>query len=117
MRVFIVIAVLLGASNASRAEVVHYVDHVNTAKSSITSFAVAAPGSNEFRELPLGKPLQGGGDSTTIAIRKDDTGCQRDLRTTFADGRVLIQRNFDVCKNRSDHVGQYLRGHTKGRNP
>ena len=37
-------------------------------------------------------PLQGGGDSATVAIRGE--GCLRDLRSTFRDGRVLVQRDF-----------------------
>ncbi|HJT97310.1 MAG TPA: hypothetical protein VJ696_03270, partial [Rhodanobacteraceae bacterium] len=54
-------------------------------------------------------PLHGGGNSATVAIGKDGEGCLYDLRARFADGRVLVQRRFDVCKYRSYHTGQYLR--------
>ena len=104
------LTLLLAAFNANAAEITHYIDLVNTAKNSITRFSVAPAGSHHFRPLALGnQPLHGGGDSTTVAIRDDD-GCLRDLRTEFGNGRVLIQQNFDVCKYRSYHVGQYLRG-------
>jgi hypothetical protein len=110
VRTFLGIALLVGASAAS-AETVHYIDLINTAKSSILSFAVAPSGSGDFRTVSLGdKPLHGGGDSTTVAIRGDDQGCLRDLRTGFADGRVLIQRDFNVCKYRSYRTGRYPRG-------
>lgn len=112
MRSVCLIALLLAATNACAAGATHYLDLVNTAKNSIVSFSVAPIGSNRFRPMQLGdSPLQGGGESTTLAIRDDgDTGCLRDLRTEFSNGRVLIQRNFDVCKYRSYHTGQYLRG-------
>jgi len=101
---------LLAAIEAQAAGTTHYLDLVNTAQNSITAFSIAPAGSNHFRPLPFGdQPLHGGGDSTTVAIR-DDNGCLRDLRTEFRNGRVLIQKNFDVCKYRSYHTGQYLRG-------
>jgi len=58
--------------------------------------------------------LRGGGDSTTISI-VDGADRLHDLRATFADARVLIQRSFDVCKYRSYHVGPYLRRATAGK--
>lgn len=104
----LLIAASFAASNAFAADTVHYVDLVNTAPSSIRSFAVAAAGSDAFGDVVLGAtPVHGGGDSTTVRI--GDGGCLRDFRTVFADGRVLLQRNFDVCRNRSYHTGQYLR--------
>jgi hypothetical protein len=103
-----VIALLLVVSQGCAAAATRYVDLVNTAPDSIASFAVAAAGSDDFRAAELGgTPLQGGGDSTTIALAEG--GCLRDFRTVFADGHVLVQKNFDVCKYRSYHTGQYLR--------
>lgn len=114
MRTLLSVALLLGISSFAHAGSTYYVDLVNTAQNSVTSFAVAPTGSGNFREVKLGNtPLHGGGDSTMIAIRNDDSGCLRDLRTAFADGRVLIQKNFNVCKYRSYHTGQYLRGHAQ----
>jgi hypothetical protein len=105
----LVFAVLVSASGTACAENVHYLDLVNTTPNSVISFAVAPAGSTDFREMPLGT-LHGGGDSTTVAISDRTNDCLRDLRTVFASGRTLIQRNFNVCKYRSDHLGQYLRG-------
>lgn len=111
MRSTILTTLLLAGGLAGRAAAagdLHYLDLVNTAPSSLTGFAVAAAGSDDWRGVDLGDaPVQGGGDSTTVAIRGGD--CLRDLRSTFRDGRVLIQRNFDVCRYRSYHTGQYLR--------
>lgn len=112
---------LLSIATANATATTHYLDLVNTAQNSITSFAVAVAGSGQFRELPLGNTaLHGGGDSATLAIvtgrdgdDADARGCVRDLRTEFSNGRVLIQKNFDVCKYRSYHTGQYLRGHAQ----
>ncbi|HEY0230451.1 MAG TPA: hypothetical protein VGC55_04285 [Dokdonella sp.] len=104
----LLIATLLAASRVCAADPVHYVELVNTARASLSSFAVAAAGSGEFRPVALGAAaLQGGGDSTTIGIA--GAGCLRDFRAEFADGRVLMQKNFNVCTLRSYHTGQYLR--------
>lgn len=107
MRSTILITLLL-AGGMAKADELHYLDLVNTAPSSLTGFAVAAAGSGDWHAVELGDaPLQGGGDATTVAIRGE--GCLRDLRSTFRDGRVLVQRDFDVCRYRSYHTGQYLR--------
>lgn len=101
------VAIALAASQACATGPIHYVDVVNTAPVSIASFSVAVAGSGAFRDVPLGtSPVRGGGDSTTVRI--GDDGCLRDFRTVFSDGRVLLQQNFDVCRNRSYHTGQYL---------
>jgi hypothetical protein len=111
MRTLLAILILVTATTASAADTNYYLDLVNTANNSLVAFAVAPVGSNAFRDVRFGsRALQGGGDSTTIAIRNDASGCLRDLRAEFANGRVLIQRNFDVCKYRSYHTGRYLRG-------
>jgi hypothetical protein len=103
-----VIVIAIATSRLCLADGVHYIELVNTAPDSITSFAIAQVGSRDFHEIPLGATaLQGGGDSTTIGIAGE--GCLRDFRTVFGNGRTLVQRNFDVCKFRSYHTGQYLR--------
>jgi hypothetical protein len=115
MRSYVLIAALAGAVGAHAAGTTHYLDVVNTADNSIASFAIAVPGSNAYRDVSLGSaPLHGGGDSATVAIRSDANDCQRDLRIGFADGRILFQKNFDICKYRSYHTGQYLRRHDRG---
>jgi len=106
------VAGLLAAPAARAGDITHYVDLVNTAKDSITSLSVAPAGSNSFHAMPLaGNALRGGGESTTIAVvAQGSAGCLQDLRIGFANGRTLIQKNFDVCKYRSYHTGRYLRG-------
>jgi hypothetical protein len=106
--IFPLIVAFAVASGTCAADGVHYVELVNTAPDSITSFAIAEAGGKEFREIPLASSsVHGGGDSTTISI--DGDGCLRDFRTVFRNGRTLVQQNFDVCKYRSYHTGQYLR--------
>jgi len=88
-----------------------YLDVVNTASNSIASFAVAPAGGLDFRNVTLGdRPLRGGGDSVTIALDQADGGCLRDLRITFADGRVLVQKGLDVCKASRYYTGRLSRG-------
>ena len=78
---------------------VRYVKLVNTTKDSIAAFGVARAGSGDFRNVELEPSgLRGGGDSIIVAIASEG-GCVRDLRTVFADGRVLIHPDFDVCKH------------------
>jgi hypothetical protein len=77
----------------------HYVNVYNSARSSIVAFEEAPAGTGAFRAIVLAdRPLQGGGDSATIAFRKQDGGCLRDFRTTFADGRVLLVKEYNVCR-------------------
>jgi hypothetical protein len=105
--------VALCAGTAQAAETTHYIDIVNTANSSVTSFAIAAAGSGDFRTVALERyGLHGGGDAMTVAVVANGAGaaCLHDLRIEFANGRTLIQKNFDVCKYRSYHTGRYLRG-------
>lgn len=85
----------------------HYLNVYNTAPSSLVAIATAPAGSRVFRELPLGgKPVQGGGDSTTVAF-DGNAGCLRDLRLSFADGRVLMHKGFNVCKDGTYRTGRY----------
>ncbi|WP_158880724.1 hypothetical protein [Rhodanobacter sp. L36] len=105
----LVFAGFIGMSGTACAGNVHYVDVINTSPDSVASFAVASAGSNDFHAIPVGT-LHGGGDSTTVAIRQQANECLHDLRTVFVGGRTLVQKNFNVCKYRSDHLGQYLRG-------
>jgi len=100
----------LAASATANAGSIHYLDVVNTADTSLVSFAVAPAGTDRYTEIQLADgPLHGGGNSATAAIGKDGEGCLYDLRATFANGRTLIQQDFNVCKYRSYHTGQYLR--------
>ncbi|HEX6834802.1 MAG TPA: hypothetical protein VF132_14790 [Rudaea sp.] len=87
----------------------YYLDVINTAPSSLVALAVAPAGTHAFRPIvPAGGAVHGGGDAFTIALDRND-GCLRDLRLSFADGRVLERNGFDVCKFRSFHTGRYWR--------
>lgn len=69
---------------------------VNATFDSITAVAMAASGSDRFRRIPLGRPLQGGLDEVTFAVPAG--GCMRDLRVTFRDGHTWRQTALDVCR-------------------
>ena len=84
------------AVQASANESTHYVDLINRAHGSVTALATAVPGSDAFRETPLGASLRGGGDSTTVEVAGE--GCSYDLRFTFANGRTMVYRNIDICR-------------------
>jgi len=102
--------VLIAAVPAIADAQSYYLDIYNTAPSSLVELAAAPAGSTAFQAIPLAaQPVHGGGDSVTVAFDKNDGGCVRDLRLTFADRRVLEQRNFNVCKFRSYHTGRYWR--------
>lgn len=105
MRVLVFSALLVGASSAVAAENVYYFDLVNTTQNSIKTFSLAPAGSNMFRNIRLEKPLPAG-DSISIATRRSEGGCLRDLRTEFSTGDVLKQRFFNVCEQRKYDVGQ-----------
>ena len=73
-----------------------YLELINRAHDSMTSFAIAAPGSDAFVDVPLGAPLRGGGDSTTLGLA--DASCRYDLRFKFIDGRAMVYRGVDICR-------------------
>lgn len=101
---------LIAAIPAIASAQTYYLDIYNTAPESLVSFAQARAGSGAFHPIVLADhPVQGGGDSATVAFQKSDGGCLRDLRLTFADGRTLIHPRFDVCRFRSYHTGRYWR--------
>jgi len=107
----LILALLPGLAAAQT----RYLDVVNTASNSVATFAVAPAGGTEFHEVPFGdRPLRGGGNSVTIALDQADGGCLRDLRLVFADGRVLVQKGFDVCKSRRYYTGRLGRASTTG---
>ena len=75
-----------------------YLELSNRAHDSLTALAIAEPGSDAFRDLPLGAPVRGGGDATTLRLSGDS--CRYDLRFTFRNGRSMIYRDVDVCAHR-----------------
>lgn len=106
---YIFAAMTTVATVPAHAGTVYYVDLVNTAASDVVSFEVATPGSDRFHAARLGNtPLRGGGDATTIAIRKGEDGCTRDFRISFSDGRVVTHRGFNLCRYATYHTDRYL---------
>ena len=106
MRVFAL--VLLAIPVAGKTQT-HYVNVYNSARSSIVAFEEAPAGTGAFHPIALADhPVQGGGDSATVAFRKQDGGCLRDFRTTFADGRVLLVKDYDVCRMSVYRTGPVL---------
>jgi len=97
MRLF-ALALLVATPTIAEAQT-YYVNIYNNAPSSIVAFAQAPAGTGAFRAIVLADhPVRGGGDSATVAFRKDDGGCLRDFKTTFADGRVLLLKAYNVCR-------------------
>jgi hypothetical protein len=109
MRV-ILAAALAMASSGVGAGTVYYVDLVNTATSNIVALEVARAGSERFHALRLDAAPLHAGAAATVAIRKGNDGCLRDLRVVFADGRVVTHRGFDVCAQRSGFAAGDQRG-------
>lgn len=93
---FVAVASLAGTAQAHAPPPARYLKLVNRAHDSIVALAVAAAGSDAFRELPIGAPLGGGGRSTTVAVAGED--CRYDVRLLFRDGRTQIYRDVDLCR-------------------
>ena len=83
------------AAHAGAGKDTRYLDLINRAHDSVTSLEVAPAGSDAFQEKPLGVPLRGGGDSTTIEIAGG--GCLYDIRLKFRNGRTLVYKDVDIC--------------------
>ncbi|TYT24921.1 hypothetical protein FZO89_00725 [Luteimonas viscosa] len=99
----IALAALLVASaaeaNAGRGSG-HYFSLFNATHDSVTALSVARSGDGDFRPVDIGAPLRGGNTATTIWLDTADGGCRQDLRVEFHDGRTLLYRDIDVCRNR-----------------
>ncbi|SFR91823.1 hypothetical protein SAMN05216570_0611 [Dyella sp. OK004] len=109
MRAWLLAALFVSLPATASVDRVCYVYLVNDAKSSVVSFEAAPTKSQQWVRLPIGEqPLAGGGAATMLGIRKG-TDCLHDFRIAFADGRVLIQRGFDICRFGSFHPDFYLR--------
>ena len=72
-------------------------DLVNATFDSIIALAIAPAGRDAFRDIALGRPLQGGMNSMTFDIPAG--GCLRDLRVIFHGGRTRIFSRIDVCRS------------------
>ena len=108
MRKILLFAFLAAASGAAIADPVYYVE-LSYPVGRITSFEAAARGSERFRSVPMdSRPGEGSGGAVTVALRKGDGDCLRDLRIGFADGRRIVRRDFDVCKLAKVQIGENL---------
>jgi hypothetical protein len=85
------------ATAANAATSAKYLHLVNRAHDSLASLAIAESGSRSTREIDLGRPLQGGGASTTLLL--ETSGCRIDLYIGFVDGRHIAYRDVDVCRH------------------
>lgn len=83
------------AAHAGAGKNTRYLDLINRAHDSVISLEVAPAGSDAFQEKPLGAPLRGGGDSTTIEIAGES--CLYDVRFKFRNGRTLVYKDVDIC--------------------
>jgi hypothetical protein len=70
---------------------------VNATFDSVIALAIAPDGSDAFRDVVLGEPLQGG--LTSMSFDVPAGGCLRDLRVTFRGGRILLLPHIDVCRS------------------
>ncbi|MBB5874742.1 hypothetical protein [Xanthomonas sp. 3498] len=92
------LALSVATAPAAAAEPVRYLELSNRAYDALTSLAVAAPGSEQFREVALHAPLRGGGDAATFPLAGH--ACRYDLRFTFRNGRSMLYRDVDICAHR-----------------
>lgn len=100
MRTPLLLAALLLLSATASAHDRRYVNLVNSDAAGIVSVHSARPGTNDWVPQHIGPtPLAGGGESTRLRVNTNT--CSRDFRVQFDDGRVLIQRDFNLCRNRS----------------
>lgn len=81
---------------ATRATQRHF-DLVNATFDSVIALAIAPAGRVAFRDIALGRPLQGGLNSMTFDVPAG--GCLRDLRVTFHGGHTRIFPHIDICRS------------------
>ncbi|KAF1706003.1 hypothetical protein [Pseudoxanthomonas sacheonensis] len=86
---------LFAAAAHAGGKNIRYLDLINRAHDSVISLEVAPAGSDAFQEKPLGAPLRGGSDSTTIEIAGES--CLYDIRFKFRNGRTLVYKDVDIC--------------------
>jgi hypothetical protein len=86
-----------------------YLQVVNRAHDSLTAVAVKpSQGDHDFRDWPLQRPVQGGGDSFTLAV--DQPGCRYDMQLQFRNGRAVVYKDVDVCRLQSLRIDPLQRG-------
>lgn len=81
---------------------------VNRAHDSLTALAMSPAGQDDYRDVPLARSVQGGGDATTVNF--DGGHCRYDLRMQFRDGRRMVYTNVDVCRLQSLRIDPPRKG-------
>jgi hypothetical protein len=69
---------------------------VNRGFDSVVSLSIAPAGTDAYREVYLGEPLRGGGESATVEIPMQS--CRYDFRFALRNGRVVVYDAIDVCR-------------------
>jgi hypothetical protein len=84
------------AIQADARDNTRYLTLVNRAHDGVGRLAASPAGSDAFREVPIGAPLRGGGESVTVEMPAD--GCLYDLRFEFRNGRTMVYKDVDLCR-------------------
>ena len=101
--------VVTATTSAGEADKTRYLQVVNRAHDSLTAIAVKpSQVDQDFRDWPLASPVQGGGDSFTLAVR--EPGCRFDLQLQFRNGRAVVYKDVDVCRLQSLRIDPLQRG-------
>jgi hypothetical protein len=79
-----------------------YFELINTSHDTVVSVSASPADDEQFVAITI-DPLRGGFHAATIAL--SSAHCAQDFRIGFRDGRTLLYRDIDVCRNR----GLYLR--------
>jgi len=86
-----------------------YLEVVNRAHDSLTAVAVKpSEGDQAFRDWPLERPVQGGGNSFTLAV--NEPGCRFDVQMQFRNGSAVVYKDVDVCRLQSLRIDPLQRG-------
>jgi hypothetical protein len=106
MRALLVLLLSGGVLSMAQAASVHYVDVVNDSASNVTAVTATMDGMR-WEPLAVGYRSLQANSVTTLAVQREG-GCRRDFRVDFVDGRRMTVQGFDICRNRSLHLGRAL---------
>lgn len=106
MRALLVLLLSGGVLSLAQAASVHYVDVVNDSASNVTAMSATMDGMR-WEPLAVGYRSLQANSVTTLAVQHEG-GCRRDFRVDFVDGRRMTVQGFDICRNRSLHLGRAL---------
>jgi hypothetical protein len=92
----LLIATAVHAAAPHAAQPARHFNLTNATYNSVTSLAIAPSESNQFHDVMLGEPLQGG--LTSIDVDVPDGGCMRDVLVTFRNQHTLLYPHLDMCR-------------------